>query len=104
MLGYRQVSLFGTFRIHVGLPLPAVLALLAGMGVLLVRVQVHPLGETFQADEAQVGLLPAVNQLVSLQLGRGGEALVAKFAGVLFLKLFFEEGQLLQSWERVRAR
>ena len=42
------------------------------------------------------GLLPAMNQLVPLQFGGSGEALVTKLTWVLFLKLFFQEGQLLQ--------
>ena len=43
-------------------------ALLAGVGVFLVGVQVDALGEALEADEAEVRLLPAVDQLVSLQI------------------------------------
>ena len=64
--------------------------------MLLVGVQVDALGEALEADEAQVRLLPAVHQLVPLQFGGGGEALVTKLTWVLFLKLFFQQGQLLQ--------
>ena len=71
-------------------------ALLLGVRMLLVGVQVDALGEALEADEAEVGLLPTVHQLVPLQFGGCGEALVTKLTWVLFLKLFFQQGQLLQ--------
>ena len=55
-----------------------------GVGQLLVGVEVDLLGEALIADNAVVGLLATVDQPVPIQLGRGREALVAKFAGILF--------------------
>jgi hypothetical protein len=63
----------------------------------LVRVQMNTLGEALEADEAQVRLLPTVNQLMPLQFTRSGEPLVAKLTGIFFLKLFLQHRQLLAS-------
>ena len=89
-------ALLRSLSVHICLSFAALHALLPGVRMLLVGVQVDALGEALEADEAEVGLLPAVNQLVALQFGRCGEALVTKLTWVLFLKLFFQQGQLLQ--------
>lgn len=96
MLGDREAALLGALGVVTLAPLAPLSAFLAGVRVFLVSVQMHSLGEPLQADEAEVGFLTAVHQLMPLQLGRSWKALVAKFARVLFLKLFFEEGELLQ--------
>ena len=89
-------SLLRALGVHVLATFATLHPLLPGVGVLLVGVQVDPLGEALEADEAEVRLLPAVDQLVPLKFRRGGEPLVTKLTGVLFLKLFFQQGQLLQ--------
>ena len=89
-------SLLRALGVHVLATFATLHPLLPRVGVLLVGVQVDALGEALEADEAQVRLLPAVHQLVPLQFGGGGEALVTKLTWVLFLKLFFQQGQLLQ--------
>lgn len=92
----REGALLRPLGVHICVSFAPLHPLLPGVRVLLVGVQVDALGEALEADEAEVGLLPAVNQLVALQFGRCGEALVTKLTWVLFLKLFFQEGQLLQ--------
>ena len=92
----REGALLRPLGVHICVSFAPLHPLLPGVRVLLVGVQVDALGEALEADEAEVGLLPAVNQLVPLQFGRCGEALVTKLTWVLFLKLFFQEGQLLQ--------
>ena len=72
--------------------------------VLFVCVEVDSLGEPLHTDKAEVGLLPAVHQLVSLQLRRGGEPLVTKLTRIFFLELFFQQGQLLKVGKRIRFR
>ena len=72
--------------------------------VLFVCVEVDSLGEPLHTDKAEVGLLPAVHQLVSLQLRRGGEPLVTKLTRIFFLELFFQQGQLLKFGRRIRFR
>ena len=89
-------SLLRALGVHVLATFATLHPLLPRVGVLLVGVQVDALGEALEADEAEVRLLPAVDQLVPLKFRRGGEPLVAKLTGVLFLKLFFQQGQLLQ--------
>ena len=89
-------ALLRPLGVHICLSFAALHPLLPGVRMLLVGVQVDALGEALEADEAEVGLLPAVHQLVPLQFGRGGEPLVTKLTWVLFLKLFFQQGQLLQ--------
>ena len=89
-------SLLRALGVHVLATFATLHPLLPGVGVLLVGVQVDALGEALEADEAEVRLLPAVDQLVPLKFRRGGEPLVTKLTGVLFLKLFFQQGQLLQ--------
>lgn len=96
MFGDREGALLRPLGVHICVSFAPLHPLLPGVRVLLVGVQVDALGEALEADEAEVGLLPAVNQLVALQFGRCGEALVTKLTWVLFLKLFFQEGQLLQ--------
>ena len=92
----RKGALLRPLGIHIGVSFAPLHPLLPGVRVLLVGVQVDALGEPLEADEAEVGLLPTVHQLVPLQFGGCGEALVTKLTWVLFLKLFFQEGQLLQ--------
>ena len=92
----REGALLRPLGVHICVSFAPLHPLLPGVRVLLVGVQVDALGEALEADEAEVGLLPAVNQLVALQFGRCGEALVTKLTWVLFLKLFFQQGQLLQ--------
>ena len=89
-------SLLRSLGVHVLATFATLHPLLPGVGVLLVGVQVDALGEALEADEAEVGLLPTVNQLMPLQFGGCGEPLVTKLTWVLFLKLFFQQGQLLQ--------
>ena len=70
--------------------------------VFFVGVEVDSLGEPLHTDKAEVGLLPAVHQLVPLQLRRGWEPLVTKLTGIFFLELFFQQGQLLKVGKRIR--
>ena len=65
------------------------------MGVLLVGVQVNPLGESLQANKTEVRLFTTMDQLMSLEFTRRREPLVAKFTGVFFLELFLQQLQLL---------
>ena len=77
-------SLLRALGVHVLATFATLHPLLPGVGVLLVGVQVDALGEALEADEAEVRLLPAVDQLVPLKFRRGGEPLVTKLTGVLF--------------------
>jgi len=101
VLGYSEDPLLRALGIHVRVLVPDLRPLLAGVRVLLVGVQVDPLSEPLHTDETKVRLLPTVDQLMPLQLWWGREALVTKLTRVLFLKLFFQQGQLLQSWGRL---
>ena len=89
-------ALLRSLGIHICISFAPLHPLLPWVRMLLVGVQVDALGEALEADEAEVGLLPTVNQLVPLQFGGCGEALVTKLTWVFFLKLFFQQGQLLQ--------
>ena len=62
--------------------------------MLFMRVQMNPLGEPLQTNEAQVGFLPTVHQLMPLKLARGREPFVTKLAAILFVEFFFQHGQL----------
>ena len=88
--------LLRSFGIHICISFAPFPPILPRVRMLLVGVQVDALGEALEADEAEVGLLPTVNQLMPLQFGGCGEPLVTKLTWVLFLKLFFQQGQLLQ--------
>ena len=68
MLGYSEDPLLRALGVHVGVLVPDLRALLPGVRVLLVGVQVDPLSEPLHTDETKVRLLPAVDQLVPLQL------------------------------------
>ena len=57
------------------------------MRQLLVGVKVHLLREALEADGADVGLLPGVDQLVPVQLGRGREPFVTELTRILLLDL-----------------
>ena len=48
--------------------------------MLFMRVEVDSLGEALEANEAEVGLLTAMNQLMSLKFAGRGESLLTKLA------------------------
>ena len=102
MFGDREGALLRPLGVHICVSFAPLHPLLPGVRVLLVGVQVDALGEALEADEAEVGLLPAVHQLVPLQLRRGWEPLVTKLTGIFFLELFFQQGQLLKVGKRIR--
>ena len=83
-------ALLRSLSVHICLSFAALHALLPGVRMLLVGVQVDALGEALEADEAEVGLLPTVHQLVPLQFGGSGEALVTKLTRVFFWNSFFK--------------
>jgi len=64
------------------------------MCVLLVCVQVDSLGEALEANEAKIGLLPAMNQLMSLKLARCGKTFLTEFTRIFFLEFLFQHRQL----------
>ena len=62
--------------------------------MLFMGVQMDSLGEAFEANVAEVRLLPTMHQLVSLKLAGGGESFMTILTRVLFHKLFFQHFQL----------